>query len=828
MRQVNPSISYAEAKDWGLTYWARPLLAIAQFHSDLSKLEKSRRSASMSNTIKLGTTIYLKNKKEQYLALLKRSDIRDKNWPKLGEASEKVVLQILSLMGNQDVLKYGDTVKIKTFEIAVGDRDTLGAFSDSHDCYYWNDNYDPDKQGWTIAKVNGKEGDPIGYGDEIYLTNVAYRNQRLVADDRYEGYITTQEGGSDIWVLEEGPRRDFEQDEWQEYYEKFPEFSPEIVRKDCHPRIMEHPGIAEDAIVLVHGLTDSPYFMTAIADYFHNELNYNVYLPLLQGHGLIIPSGMEGVSLEVWKANVDFALDAAVEKAKQISIGGLSTGGALSCYMAARTNSKINGALYLFSAALKIAGSLGSGDLKESLLRTFMADVLDSSSALIGDNPYRYARMDKDGARELSKQIKEIDRILVSLGPKNPFPIPIFAAHSESDQTADIVGIEALLIASNLDRSRFFRIRKEDAVGHADLVLKEPVRNTSAKVLEKPNPGFDEMMSAIAHFNDTFLNKGDRFGKFQLQALKERIKGQEDANDILQFHQTVLENPEQLVRYAAIAEATYDIESAPQKLKALNCEVIGSSIQSDTWFLDGLQAMCVAYPQGTTQEMIVAYRGTEKTNPADLITDGGVISVLTSLSSDNIIRTLIYREMVEKTWANAAVAAAAKGTLAGQIGGRLVNSMKYYQQQAEQLDFKQYSKITIVGHSLGGLIAACVAYWARETYGQNIYAHTFNAAPGAKYALVEGKDQCDRHIANRIINHRILEDIVSGPPLPIGTDHEGFPYAHLGYIYNWRSLDPQSTSRLAAHALERFIKDLKCETEHLIGMGPAPVGTYYW
>ena len=56
--------------------------------------------------------------------------------------------------------------------------------------------------------------------------------------------------------------------EWLGYYDRFRYFSPEKVRDGCHPRIMEHPESTKKAIVLVHGLTDSPYFMTAIGDYF--------------------------------------------------------------------------------------------------------------------------------------------------------------------------------------------------------------------------------------------------------------------------------------------------------------------------------------------------------------------------------------------------------------------------------------------------------------------------------------------------------------------------------------------------------------------------------
>ncbi|NMF86682.1 alpha/beta hydrolase [Nodosilinea sp. P-1105] len=842
--------------------------------------------------IKFGSIIYLKNKNSnQYLISANAGTTKRYYWPYLSTNSKKkVALQLAPSSGKrvsfiqsvnwwlnpfQDRSKYYETIefgnndiisgsilKIKTSEPKVGDHDTLGIFRDSDNCYYWEEGYDDLRQGWLLTKVDGKDGEPICDGDEVYITNLAKNNQRLAVDDRNQGYITTKAEASDSWILERAPQRQIGEDEWFAYYNEFPYFSAEAVREGCYPRIMQQAKPTEKAIVLVHGLTDSPYFMTAIADHFF-KLNYNVYIPLLQGHGLKIPSGMEGVSLREWQANVKFAVDAAAAEAKQISIGGLSTGGALSCYMAAnhpKTAHKITGAIYLFSAALRIAGGMGSGNIKESLLRSFMANLLDSKGPLIGENPYRYGRMDNDGARVLSEQIKEIDELIKTLSPKSPFPKPVFAAHSEWDDAAAIQGIEALSLVSNLDQFRFFRIQREAAVGHAELVLAAPVKGAS-RTLEYPNPKFAEMMEAITEFDLAMTEKTNKAGKFQLQALRDRLQAQEDlkqeelqeanqeqtvkVDSIVEHHRQILADPQALIRYATIAQAVYyDPQSAAQQLKSLSCELIDESERVDTWFLDGLQAMCVRYSQGGTDELIVAYRGTEKTNPADLITDGGIGGMLASFSGDDIIRAVIRSEMAVDMQQSVAVSAAAKVTFVGQIAGRLVNAMKYYEEKACHLNFGQYQKITVVGHSLGGMIAAHVAYWANVKYAPDkIHCHTFNAAPGAKYTsmdaegnIVYGKiygdmDKDSQHnppIANRIINHRIIGDIVSGLPLPIGTDEEGFPYAHLGYIYNWRPFEADSYTSIAVHFLERFIEDLKFETEHLVGIAPAPVGTIYW
>jgi alpha-beta hydrolase superfamily lysophospholipase len=292
--------------------------------------------------------------------------------------------------------------------------------------------------------------------------------------------------------------------EWLDYYKKFDYFSAATVRDGCYPRILEQEQPTGKAIVLVHGLSDSPYFLTAIGNYFFEVLGYNVYLPLLHCHGLKEPNGMEGVDLEKWKANVNFAIDTAATKANQISIGGLSTGGTLSFYTAA-TNPKINGTTYLFSAALDLAGGHFDliGELKEKmLLNTFLVDILDVNKPLIGKNPYRYESVDLDGARELSKLIDRTDALVKRFNLQQPFAKRVFAAHSESDTTANITGIEDLQKVSVPELFTFFRIPESVGVSHASLVLKDPILAIDAastdKPLEQANPWFPQMIEAIA------------------------------------------------------------------------------------------------------------------------------------------------------------------------------------------------------------------------------------------------------------------------------------------------------------------------------------------
>lgn len=286
---------------------------------------------------------------------------------------------------------------------------------------------------------------------------------------------------------------------WSDYFDRFDYFSREAVRPGCEPRYLKHEQGSGRAIVLVHGLSDSPYFVSAIGDFFYFELGYDVFMPLLHFHGLCDPKGMEGVELEEWEDNVAYAIECAQKESDRISIGGLSTGGVLSLATAS-SSPNINGAVYLFSAALSLAGGYRGliGDMKEILLKTFLVDLFDRNKELIGDNPYRYSHVDLDGARELARLIKRTDTIIKGFSSEKPFPLPIFAAHSEADTTASIRGIENLGRICSPDAFTFMRFPKNDDIPHASVVLYEAISGIENP--EPANPRFKEMMQEVKVF----------------------------------------------------------------------------------------------------------------------------------------------------------------------------------------------------------------------------------------------------------------------------------------------------------------------------------------
>jgi len=292
---------------------------------------------------------------------------------------------------------------------------------------------------------------------------------------------------------------------WGEYYDAFSYFTKDEVRPLCHPKKLIHPHGSEKAIVLVHGLTDSPYSMMAIAEYFHRELGYDVYLPLLQNHGLKNGNGMRGVKLASWKDNVRFAIDSAVQGGRRVSIGGLSTGGALAFHFAA-TDPKLEGELYLFSAAFGLYGRKHKflSHLVEGFLKSPCIPFCTTHRSLIEDNPYRYSRVPLISARELVFLMDENKQLLQEIKEGKEFNKRVFSAWSEVDRVVRIDLLAEFKSILGDDNFSSYIIPEKAGVVHACVVLADDVYATDSSpgdsFLEPANPHFSMMMEALAQF----------------------------------------------------------------------------------------------------------------------------------------------------------------------------------------------------------------------------------------------------------------------------------------------------------------------------------------
>lgn len=84
------------------------------------------------NVLKYGDTIYLQHMSGRYLVASERGKVRRYDWPKLGN-TDKVKFEILGSTGE---LTDGGIIRLKSLASGLGDRNVLGAWPDSQNCYW--------------------------------------------------------------------------------------------------------------------------------------------------------------------------------------------------------------------------------------------------------------------------------------------------------------------------------------------------------------------------------------------------------------------------------------------------------------------------------------------------------------------------------------------------------------------------------------------------------------------------------------------------------------------------------------------------------------------
>ncbi|MDC8832614.1 alpha/beta hydrolase [Alteromonas gilva] len=230
------------------------------------------------------------------------------------------------------------------------------------------------------------------------------------------------------------------------------------------PFILFH-GENSPIVVLTHGLSDSPFYVSAIASELYDS-GYTVIAPLLPGHGLKNASDdMQDEQLaERWQAHLSDVIGLARDYTGQVTLGGFSTGGALSVDYYLKHPDHVNG-LLLFSGALALNSNV------EALSRIWgvktLAKWLDGDYQTAGPNPQKYPNVASFAGLELMDVIRAIRERLEA---GTTIKVPLFIAHSQVDQTTPIEGVIDLLSYVDADNT-FYVIDAEHRLCHADLVV---------------------------------------------------------------------------------------------------------------------------------------------------------------------------------------------------------------------------------------------------------------------------------------------------------------------------------------------------------------------
>jgi phospholipase C len=133
------------------------------------------------------------------------------NFPRLGGDQPARLAFVTQSPDLAAQISNNSQVMLVSREEGLGALNILGAWDDSHDCYYDDEYLDGDnarKEKWIVQKVANTD-QPLHYGDQVYLVSAFYQGQRLTRDTRWifgSGWITTGANG-DYWTIEPAEAR---------------------------------------------------------------------------------------------------------------------------------------------------------------------------------------------------------------------------------------------------------------------------------------------------------------------------------------------------------------------------------------------------------------------------------------------------------------------------------------------------------------------------------------------------------------------------------------------------------------------------------------------
>ena len=196
------------------------------------------------------------------------------------------------------------------------------------------------------------------------------------------------------------------------------------------------------AIVLVHGLTDSPYSMRALAE-FYRDRGVHVIAVRMPGHGLA-PAGLLDATWQDWLAVVGLAVSYAREKMgpdAPVMVGGYSNGGALVVKYALDAiedeSLVLPDQVYLFSPAIGITAFAVVANWHRVLTAIPFFEKYKWASILPEYDPFKYNSFPKMAGHQSWALAGAIDHQLVALqksGDLRRMP-PILAFQSLADST---------------------------------------------------------------------------------------------------------------------------------------------------------------------------------------------------------------------------------------------------------------------------------------------------------------------------------------------------------------------------------------------------------
>lgn len=180
-------------------------------------------------------------------------------------------------------------------------------------------------------------------------------------------------------------------------------------------------------VLLTHGLTDSPYFMRHLAEFFQQN-GFRVMAVLLPGHGTQ-PGDLLDAHWQEWAKAVAYGADRLSAEVDEIYLAGYSAGGALSVYQSLR-DERVRG-LFLFSPAFAISPKAAWARLHK--FYSWLIPRAKWVSIMPDLDTYKYESFPKNAAAQMYALTREVKAQLLL----HKLDLPVFAAASADDTTVD-------------------------------------------------------------------------------------------------------------------------------------------------------------------------------------------------------------------------------------------------------------------------------------------------------------------------------------------------------------------------------------------------------
>ena len=178
-------------------------------------------------------------------------------------------------------------------------------------------------------------------------------------------------------------------------------------------------------VLLVHGLSDSPYSMRALGEFFARN-GFRAMAILLPGHGTQ-PGDLLHMRWQEWAKAVAYGAGQLAQEVDELYLAGYSTGAALSLRHA-QLDKRVRG-LFLFSPALEISPRARWANLHR--LYSWLLPKFAWFTLMPDEDCYKYESFCRNSAAQMHALTRALSRSREAGG----CAIPVFAAASADDAT---------------------------------------------------------------------------------------------------------------------------------------------------------------------------------------------------------------------------------------------------------------------------------------------------------------------------------------------------------------------------------------------------------